>query len=93
MQPHEWERVKEVLSAALDRPAGERERFLTEACGADQALRREVDSLLAAHVLAGVGSSFAQVEQEICHRISIAATPSSGRMSQSSFLRRESFML
>lgn len=49
MQPHEWQRVKEVLSAALDRPAGERERFLTEACGADQALRREVDSLLAAH--------------------------------------------
>ncbi len=49
MQPQEWQRIKEVLAAALDRPAGERAEFLDEACGTDDALRREVDSLLSAH--------------------------------------------
>jgi serine/threonine protein kinase/Tfp pilus assembly protein PilF len=49
MQPQEWQRIKDVLSAALDRPAAERGRFLAEACDGDDNLRREVDSLLAAH--------------------------------------------
>ena len=49
MQPQEWQRIKDVLSAALDRPAAEREQFLAEACGTDRDLRKEVDSLLAAH--------------------------------------------
>jgi len=49
MQQHEWEKVKEVFAAALDLPAAERPSFLTESCGADTALREEVDSLLAAH--------------------------------------------
>jgi eukaryotic-like serine/threonine-protein kinase len=49
MQPHEWEKVKEVFTAALELPAAQRETFLSESCGADEALRGEVDSLLAAH--------------------------------------------
>ncbi len=49
MQPQEWQRIKDVLAAALDRPAEERTGFLAEACGADLELRREVESLLAAH--------------------------------------------
>jgi eukaryotic-like serine/threonine-protein kinase len=49
MQPEEWQRIKEILAVALELPAAELEPFLAEACGADRALRREVDSLLAAH--------------------------------------------
>src|SRR3954447_5225322 len=43
------QRAKDVFIAALDRPAGERRRFLAEMCGADQALREEVESLLQFH--------------------------------------------
>src|SRR4249919_2640994 len=49
MQPPEWEKVKEVFTAALELPSGERTAFLEQSCGADEALREEVDSLLAAH--------------------------------------------
>ena len=49
MQPQEWEKVKEVFSAALEQPVAERAQFLAESCGDDEALRGEVESLLAAH--------------------------------------------
>jgi eukaryotic-like serine/threonine-protein kinase len=41
-----WPRVEELFHAALERVPAEREAFLAEACGGDQALRREVLSLL-----------------------------------------------
>jgi serine/threonine protein kinase len=49
MTPDRWQKVKEIFQAALDRAAGERSAFLSEACGVDEALRREVESLLASH--------------------------------------------
>src|SRR4051794_19276800 len=49
MQTEQWEKVKEVFTAAVELPAPQRETFLAESCGADAALRAEVDSLLAAH--------------------------------------------
>ena len=48
-----WNRVKQVLQDALERPVEERERFLRSACGDDGALRSEVESLLRAHAAAG----------------------------------------
>ena len=48
MDPERWRRIEEVYHAAVERPAGERARHLAEACGADQELRAEVESLLAA---------------------------------------------
>src|SRR5204863_9751328 len=42
-----------VVGAALDRPPSTREAFVREACGADDDLRREVESLLAARSDAG----------------------------------------
>ncbi len=39
--------VKAIFDAALDLPASERTAFLRERCGADDALRRDVESLLA----------------------------------------------
>jgi non-specific serine/threonine protein kinase/serine/threonine-protein kinase len=48
-----WERVKELFSAALERDAADRAAFLDEACAADTELRAEIDSLLAAHDTTG----------------------------------------
>jgi serine/threonine protein kinase/Tol biopolymer transport system component len=45
--PPAWHRVEEIFHAALARPSVERDAFLASACGEDEALRREVLSLLA----------------------------------------------
>src|SRR6266850_1180566 len=42
-----WQRVKALFQAAVERPAAERDAFLAAATGDDDALRREVESLLA----------------------------------------------
>ena len=50
MEPERWQRLWTLFHAALECPAGEeRERFLTASCGADSALRAELDSHLATH--------------------------------------------
>ena len=41
-----WLRVKALFQAAVERPAAERDAFLAAATGDDEALRREVESLL-----------------------------------------------
>lgn len=46
----DWERVRELFHAALDRPASTREEFVRSACDGDERLRGEVLSLLRAHV-------------------------------------------
>jgi Tol biopolymer transport system component len=48
-----WQRVKEVFHSALMRTPGERAELLDRQCGGDADLRREVESLLAAHDAAG----------------------------------------
>jgi len=49
----EWERIKELFGAALERDPGQRAVFLEEACGQNVSLRKEVESLLHAHDTAG----------------------------------------
>src|SRR5215471_4878337 len=49
MNPDRWQKVKELFQAAIDRETGERFVFLSEACGSDEPLRREVESLIAAY--------------------------------------------
>ncbi len=49
VKPDEWQAVKSVLRQVIDLPAGERAAFMDSACRDQPALRREVDSLLAAH--------------------------------------------
>ena len=56
--PIDWQRVKELFHLALERDPATRAEFLDEACGGDAALRREVDSLIAAH--GQVGSFIAE---------------------------------
>jgi predicted ATPase/serine/threonine protein kinase len=47
MHPERWKQVDDVLQAVLDRPPEERDAFLRRACARDEALEREVRSLLA----------------------------------------------
>jgi serine/threonine protein kinase len=53
VKPDRWERVKELFEAALERPSDQRARFLKRECGADEAMRSEVVSLLAEYDSAG----------------------------------------
>jgi eukaryotic-like serine/threonine-protein kinase len=47
MTPERWQRVSRIYHDALARASGERASFLREACRDDEALRQEVESLLA----------------------------------------------
>jgi serine/threonine protein kinase len=47
--PDRWSKIKHVFDEANDLAGGAREQFLSLACTDDPELRREVDSLLAAH--------------------------------------------
>ena len=48
MTPEQWQQVKAMLAAALEKPPQERDEYLNQVC-MEQSLRREVESLLAAH--------------------------------------------
>jgi eukaryotic-like serine/threonine-protein kinase len=45
----EWQKIKDLFGAALERIPAERAGFLREACGDDASVREEVESLLKAH--------------------------------------------
>ena len=47
MNPERWRRIEELFSTAVERPPAERGAYLTQVCGGDEELRREVLELLA----------------------------------------------
>lgn len=53
MKAERWQQIDQVLQAALGCAPEQRKAFLDEACEGDEALRREVESLLVAHQEAG----------------------------------------
>jgi eukaryotic-like serine/threonine-protein kinase len=53
VDPALWHRVEELFNRALDLDASRRAEFLEHACGEDELLRREVESLLAHEQKAG----------------------------------------
>jgi eukaryotic-like serine/threonine-protein kinase len=53
MNADRWKQVDSLLQAVLERPPEEREAFLRHASAGDQALEREVRSLLASQQQAG----------------------------------------
>src|ERR1700684_1424345 len=53
MDSERWKQIDSLLQSVLERPPGEREAFLRQACAGDQALKHEVRSLLAAQQKAG----------------------------------------
>ena len=44
-----WRRINDLFHRALEQPPGQRDAFLLDSCAGDEALRREVASLLASH--------------------------------------------
>ena len=52
-KPEQWEKIKEIVGAALERDPSQRAKFLDQVCPRTDALRAEVDSLLSAHAGAG----------------------------------------
>jgi eukaryotic-like serine/threonine-protein kinase len=54
-RPDEWARVKELFEGALALAPSQRSSFIASACGDDDALRRQVEELLASH---GQANSF-----------------------------------
>ena len=53
MNAEQYEKVGQLFHAALELPREGRSAFLSGACGGDEELRQEVESLLAAHEQAG----------------------------------------
>jgi serine/threonine protein kinase len=53
MTPEHWERVKDVLAAALELPPEERGNWLGQACAGDGELRSEIELLLQSEQVAG----------------------------------------
>src|SRR5215813_15112699 len=47
MKPERWYQIDQFLDAALELPPDKRAAFLDEACAGDDALRKELDALLA----------------------------------------------
>ena len=66
MTPERWQEVKKMLAAALDRAPQERSAYLDQVC-TEPLLRREVESLLAAHE--GGNSDF--LERPTAERITL----------------------
>jgi aminoglycoside phosphotransferase (APT) family kinase protein len=50
MDATHWQRIEDVFQTAVERPMAERDAYLTQVCAGDEALRREVESLLAHEV-------------------------------------------
>lgn len=63
MSPERYQQASEIYHAALELKPEQRSAFLDKACGADDDLRREVESLLAAHDK--VGDYFASPALEV----------------------------
>src|SRR5713226_5508618 len=52
MKPERWQQIDKLYHSALECEASHRAAFLDQACAGDEALRREVESLLAYHTRA-----------------------------------------
>jgi eukaryotic-like serine/threonine-protein kinase len=53
MDSNRWKQIDSLLQSVLERPPGQRDAFLRHACAADEALEREIRSLLVAQQQAG----------------------------------------
>src|SRR6476661_10531912 len=53
MTPERWRQVKEIFNSAINYRPEERDSFISQACSGDEALRSEVESLIASHEKTG----------------------------------------
>jgi eukaryotic-like serine/threonine-protein kinase len=49
MKPERWQKIDQLFHSTIEWPPPERSHFLSQECGDDEDLRREVESLLLAH--------------------------------------------
>ena len=68
-----WRRVEEILDAALSRDPADRAAYLDRACAGDADLRKEVDSLIAAHERKGPIDRMASHFEPVATRVREAA--------------------
>ena len=61
MTPERWQQITGIFHNALLRGADQRHNFLRDECGEDEALRSEVEAMLAAHDNAGAPESIPAV--------------------------------
>jgi eukaryotic-like serine/threonine-protein kinase len=78
MTPERWQQIEQLYHAALERAAVERTAFLAEACAGDEALRAEIEALLAANADAGSFMAAPALELE-ARRTAAAADLGSGQ--------------
>jgi serine/threonine protein kinase len=92
MTPARWQKACDLFAAALERPAIERGIFLTEACGGDDDLRRDLETLLASDSRAN--SAFEQLPAAVVSAASGASAVLSlpGRGLGEGSLARESLL-
>ena len=53
MTPERWQQVKQIFNSAMNYRPEERSSFISQACSGDEALRSEVESLIASHERTG----------------------------------------
>src|SRR5208283_5452602 len=85
MLPERWRTIEPLLRAALEREEKDRSAFIAEACAGDEALRREVESLLG---LEGEAEGFMETSalevaaKRLAEEESRAAAPGDGLIGQ-----------
>src|SRR5689334_8102250 len=47
MTAERWRQIEELFAQAVERPPADRQQFIEQACEGDEALKRELESLLA----------------------------------------------
>src|SRR6266852_5669856 len=67
LTPERWQRVKEIFADAQERNPAERSSFLEQVCTADESLRSEVESLLAAAESEAAGDASVATSAESSH--------------------------
>src|SRR5580765_7356151 len=73
MTPERWKQVEALYHAARTRPAVDRAAFLTDTCGDDESLRRDVESLLDQPAAHGFLDTPAPAPTEILPEVPAAA--------------------
>ena len=74
MSAERWERLKAIFHGALAQPPGARHAWLVQACGGDQGLLQEAETLLL-RLARGTGARGAGAIREMTERVAEGSHP------------------